>query len=301
MTEHIVSSYDDDLKEISDGVINMGDEVLGALNNIETLLKNNDHELAKKIIKNDLIINDLGQSVENKVFNILASRQPMAIDLRIVFSAVKISLYLERCGDMCKGISNRVLKGDLNEAQSPETISLLVNMCSMVHSNLGIVMEDYSKKECDNSVKVWKSDSEIDSLYSEILMDILNSIKTNPDATDALVPLLFIARYLERVGDQATMVSTDNDIIVNEFALHQNYPNPFNPQTTIKFSLPEAQLVNLSVYNMLGQQVLTLVDRELPAGYHTAKWYAGNIASGVYIYRLTSNGKSLTQKMLLMK
>ena len=103
------------------------------------------------------------------------------------------------------------------------------------------------------------------------------------------------------VGDQATMVSTDNDIIVNEFALHQNYPNPFNPQTTIKFSLPEAQLVNLSVYNMLGQQVLTLVDRELPAGYHTAKWYAGNIASGVYIYRLTSNGKSLTQKMLLMK
>lgn len=214
MTEHIVSSYDDDLKEISDGVINMGDEVLGALNNIETLLKNNDHELAEEIIKNDLIINDLGQSVENKVFNILASRQPMAIDLRIVFSAVKISLYLERCGDMCKGISNRVLKGDLNEAQSPETISLLVNMCSMVHSNLGIVMEDYSKKECDNSVKVWKSDSEIDSLYSEILMDILNSIKTNPDATDALVPLLFIARYLERVGDQATNVAEETYFVV---------------------------------------------------------------------------------------
>ena len=214
MTEHIVSSYDDDLKEISDGVINMGDEVLGALNNIETLLKNNDHELAKKIIKNDLIINDLGQSVENKVFNILASRQPMAIDLRIVFSAVKISLYLERCGDMCKGISNRVLKGDLNEAQSPETISLLVNMCSMVHSNLVIVMEDYSKKECDNSVKVWKSDSEIDSLYSEILMDILNSIKTNPDATDALVPLLFIALYLERVGDQATNLSEETYFVL---------------------------------------------------------------------------------------
>ena len=214
MTEHIVSSYDDDLKEISDGVISMGGEVLGALNNIETLLKNNDHELAQKIIKNDLIINDLGQSVENKVFNILASRQPMAIDLRIVFSAVKISLYLERCGDMCKGISNRVLKGDLNEAQSPETISLLVNMCSMVHSNLRIVMEDYSKKECDNSVKVWKSDSEIDSLYSEILMDILNSIKTNPDATDALVPLLFIARYLERVGDQATNVAEETYFVV---------------------------------------------------------------------------------------
>ncbi len=103
------------------------------------------------------------------------------------------------------------------------------------------------------------------------------------------------------VGDQATTVSTDEEIVVNEFALHQNYPNPFNPETTIKFSLPDAQRVNLSVYNMLGQQVLTLVDRELPAGYHTAKWFAGNIASGVYIYKLTSNGKTLTQKMLLMK
>ena len=65
-----------------------------------------------------------------------------------------------------------------------------------------------------NSVKVWKSDSEIDSLYSEILMDILNSIKTNPDATDALVPLLFIARYLERVGDQATNVAEETYFVV---------------------------------------------------------------------------------------
>ena len=62
MTEHIVSSYDDDLKEISDGVISMGGEVLGALNNIETLLKNNDHELAQKIIKNDLIINAINNA-----------------------------------------------------------------------------------------------------------------------------------------------------------------------------------------------------------------------------------------------
>ena len=108
-----------------------------------------------------------------------------------------------------------------------------------------------------------------------------------------------MVKYL--IGDQAVMVSTDEDIVVNEFALHQNFPNPFNPQTTIKFSLPEAQLVNLSVYNMLGQQVMTLVDRELPAGYHTAKWFAGDIASGVYIYKLTSGNKSLTQKMLLMK
>ena len=209
MTEHIVSSYDEDLKEISDGLTHMGNEVLGALKNVENILKNNDHKLAKETIKNDLKINDIGQSVESKVFNILASRQPMAIDLRIVFSAVKMSLYLERCGDMCKGISNRVLKGDLNDAQSPDTINHLVNMCVKVHSNLELVMQDYANKECKNSVDVWHSDNEIDSLYSSILMEILNSIKANPEAIEALVPLLFIARYLERVGDQATNVAEE--------------------------------------------------------------------------------------------
>ena len=103
------------------------------------------------------------------------------------------------------------------------------------------------------------------------------------------------------IGDQATTMSTDDDIIVKEFALHQNYPNPFNPRTTIEFSIPESQAVNLSIYNLRGQQIMNLVDKELSAGYHSVNWYAGNIASGLYIYKLAYMGKTLTQKMVLMK
>ena len=88
----------------------------------------------------------------------------------------------------------------------------------------------------------------------------------------------------------------DEDIVVNEFALHQNYPNPFNPETTIKFSIPNKQDVDLSVYNMLGQRVVTLFNGELQGGNHIAKWHAGNIASGVYIYKLSSSNKTITQK-----
>ena len=100
MSEHIVSSFDEELNGISDGIITMGALVLEALKRVETTLKNNDHNLAQEIIDSDNQINDLGRSVENKVFNILASRQPMAVDLRLVFSAVKMALYLERCGDV---------------------------------------------------------------------------------------------------------------------------------------------------------------------------------------------------------
>ena len=185
MSEHIVSSFDEELNGISDGIITMGALVLDALKRVETTLKNNDHNLAQEIIDADSQINELGQSVENKVFNILASRQPMANDLRLVFSAVKMSLYLERCGDMCKGISKRIVKGDLNEAQSPDTIDHLINMSIKVHSNLALVLEDYGNKNCDNSLKVWRSDSEIDSLYSGVLTEILNAIKTKPEAINA--------------------------------------------------------------------------------------------------------------------
>ena len=83
-----------------------------------------------------------------------------------------------------------------------------------MHSNLALVLEDYGNKNCDNSLKVWRSDSEIDSLYSGVLTEILNAIKTKPEAINALVPLLFIARYLERVGDQATNIAEETHFIV---------------------------------------------------------------------------------------
>jgi hypothetical protein len=102
------------------------------------------------------------------------------------------------------------------------------------------------------------------------------------------------------IGDQST-VDIDKEVIANEFALFPNYPNPFNPVTTIGFSLPNAQQVSLSVYNLIGQEVVSLVNKELPAGYHTINWYAGSMASGVYLSRLSSGGKTSTQKMLLLK
>ena len=104
------------------------------------------------------------------------------------------------------------------------------------------------------------------------------------------------------IGDQSTpSLDMDEDIIANQFALFPNYPNPFNPVTTIGFSLPDAQKVTLSVYNLVGQQVVTLVNKELPAGYHAINWHAENMASGVYLSKLSSGGKTITQKMLLMK
>ena len=99
----------------------------------------------------------------------------------------------------------------------------------------------------------------------------------------------------------ATGVEKVNNVIPTEFTLTQNYPNPFNPTTNIEFSLPKAAKVSLVVYNLLGQQVATLVNGTLGAGSYTTQFDGAKLASGTYIYRLSADGFTKTSKMLLVK
>jgi len=95
--------------------------------------------------------------------------------------------------------------------------------------------------------------------------------------------------------------NTNELIIPKEYGLSQNYPNPFNPNTTINYQLPENNHVTLRIYDILGNIVATLVDQDVQAGYHSFTWNAGNIATGVYFYRLTSGSFVQTKKLILMK
>jgi hypothetical protein len=102
------------------------------------------------------------------------------------------------------------------------------------------------------------------------------------------------------------VADTDDSALPGGYSLAQNYPNPFNPITTMEFSLPEASVVRLSIYNILGQEINTLLDRALAGGRHTVRWngedYRGQrVASGVYFYRLQAGRFVDIKKMLLLK
>ena len=86
-----------------------------------------------------------------------------------------------------------------------------------------------------------------------------------------------------------------------EFALDQNYPNPFNPSTTIRYALPARSHVTLTIFNTLGQQVATLVEGEVEAGYHEVQFDASRLSSGVYLYRLTAGSFVETRKLVLVR
>ncbi len=113
--------------------------------------------------------------------------------------------------------------------------------------------------------------------------------------------------YVDDIRLESEPTSTSDETSTPAvLTMDQNFPNPFNPNTNISFSLPQAQAVKLSVYNLKGQLVKNLLDADLPAGYNAINWNGtddkGNtVSSGIYTYRLQSGGKQITRKMMLMK
>ena len=99
-----------------------------------------------------------------------------------------------------------------------------------------------------------------------------------------------------------TGIETDNDItLLNSFVLEQNYPNPFNPSTNIQYAVGSQQFVVLKVYDILGEEIATLVNEEKSAGTYEIMFDAQLLASGVYLYKLEAGSYIQTKKMILLR
>jgi hypothetical protein len=101
--------------------------------------------------------------------------------------------------------------------------------------------------------------------------------------------------------DNPTSIESDYSAIPTKLEVYQNFPNPFNPITTIKWQLPERAFVTLKIYDVLGREVVTLVDEELNAGQHETVYNASGISSGVYFYKIKAGSFVETKKMILLK
>jgi hypothetical protein len=151
------------------------------------------------------------------------------------------------------------------------------------NENLSIVMQgiDYPVK-----VKVENINIKIQDESGKIINSDLNSGEEITITNESIKKLL---------------LQSDEQIIPNEYFLSQNYPNPFNPSTTIKFAIPNDAYVYLNIYNVLGELVTTLVDKNLNAGQYEYEFDAHNLSSGIYLYRIKANDFVETKKMVLLR
>ncbi|MEY3170671.1 MAG: phosphate transport regulon regulator PhoU [Pseudomonadota bacterium] len=204
MSEHIVSSYEGQLKTLHSTVLKMGALCESQFSNSIIALVKKDEELIDKIIGKDERIDELEKKVDDQVVNLITLRQPMAIDLRETVSAMRIAAELERIGDLAKNIVKRVkyIKVDLNNAD----FSLIKTASELVQNNLKKTLDSYSKKDEQLALSVWNSDKEIDVIINKLLEDFLNNMKKEKKNIESLTHLLFVAKNIERIGDHSTNI-----------------------------------------------------------------------------------------------
>ena len=204
MSEHIVSSYEGQLKTLHTTVLKMGALCESQFSNSIIALVKKDEELIDKVIGKDERIDELEKKIDDQVVNLITLRQPMAIDLRETVSAMRIAAELERIGDLAKNIVKRVkyIKVDLNN----EDFSLIKTASELVQNNLKKTLDAYSKKDETLALSVWNSDKEVDVIINKLLEDFLNNMKKEKKNIESLTHLLFVAKNIERVGDHSTNI-----------------------------------------------------------------------------------------------
>ena len=159
---HIVKSYEDELQSLNDNLIKMGSLVETQLSDSMEAIIKVDKEAAENIIKNDEKINELRATIEEQIVTVLVKRAPMAIDLRLTISTLKISSDLERIGDLAKSVAKKIkpLPHNLPE----ELISSLKRLGELVQRQLKDVLDAYLNQSKEAAVKIWKSDEKVDDL-----------------------------------------------------------------------------------------------------------------------------------------
>ena len=202
---HIVKSYEDELQNLNDNLIKMGSLVETQLSDSMEAIIKVDKDAAENIIKNDEKINRLRATIEEQIITVLVKRAPMAIDLRLTISTLKISSDLERIGDLAKSVAKKIkpLPHNLPE----ELISSLKRLGELVQRQLKDVLDAYLNQSKEAAVKIWKSDEKVDDLTHIAMNEVAKFLSTDTKNLDLATHLLFVTKNIERAGDHITNIA----------------------------------------------------------------------------------------------
>ena len=206
MIEHTTRAFDTDLQELASKIADMGrldDEQIADAT--EALVKR-DTALARRVISADDRVDALQREIEEKAITTIARRQPMAVDLREIVGALRISNDLERVGDLAENVAKRVLlltdDFRINEVMLP-----LQRMVQLARDQLTRVLQSYERRDIAEALDVWRRDQEIDALNTSLFRELLTYMMEDPRNITFCIHLMFCAKNIERMGDHATNIA----------------------------------------------------------------------------------------------
>ncbi len=195
-------AYHKDLHKIREEVLNMGSLVGKAIGDSVLSLKNRDVELAQKVIDMDDEIDAIDHTIEEDCMRLLALQQPMARDLRLIISALKMSIDLERMGDLALEIAVITkISANIPPVKPLIDIPRMSEICQQMLAN---TMSAFENKDVELAKAIAKRDDEVDMLFDQIRRELISYMIEDPKKITGAQHLTFVARYLERIGDHIT-------------------------------------------------------------------------------------------------
>lgn len=209
---HIVKSYEEQISLLKDTIVKMG---AGAEKQLEQAIQavvKKDLSLAKKTIEDDKEIDKYETHIEEQVVNLIALRQPMAIDLRETVVALKISSDLERIGDLSKNISKRIISVGID---LPDEIVKNLEIAGLkAAKQVNLVLNSYLHRDKSAAENVWNSDEEIDQLTNINMENAVKHLEKFKEDVKKMTQLLFILKNIERIGDHATNIAEQTYFLI---------------------------------------------------------------------------------------
>jgi phosphate transport system protein len=195
-------AYHKDLHKLREEVISMGSLVGKAIGDSVLSLKNRDVELAQKVIDMDDEIDALDHSIEENCMRLLALQQPMARDLRLIISGLKMSIDLERMGDLALEIA--VITKITANVPPVKPLIDIPRMSEICQQMLANTMTAFENKDVELAKVTAKRDDEVDMLFDQVRRELISYMIEDPKKITGAQHLTFVARYLERIGDHIT-------------------------------------------------------------------------------------------------
>ncbi len=205
MNQHTVKAFDNDIGQLRGLVAQMGGLAEEAIVKAMQALARADLALAEEVRAGDAAIDRLEAEVERLAVRVIALRAPLANDLREVVAAMKIASVVERIADYAKNIARRVPQ--IEGEHRIEPVSILPAMGRMAAEMLRNVLDAFGARDAAAAVQVSDSDSSLDDFYDAIFRTLVTYMVENPATISQCAHLLFVAKNLERIGDQATNIA----------------------------------------------------------------------------------------------